>query len=59
MQLEFLVTELQEEYPKVWKVLTTAKTVREASNSALLDYERPANAKGKINQRRGYCRKYL
>ena len=43
MQLEFLVTELQEEYPKVWKVLTTAKTVREASNSALLDYERPAD----------------
>ena len=41
MQLEFLVTELEEEYPKVWKVLVNAKTVREASNSALLDYERP------------------
>lgn len=43
MQLDFLWKELQG-YTAVIKTLKTAKTVQEASDAVLLNYERPANA---------------
>lgn len=43
VQLEFLVKELSESYKTVWNTLKNAKSVLEASNSVLLNYERPAN----------------
>jgi hypothetical protein len=42
-QLAFLVKELSESYKSVWTVLKTAKTVAEASNAVLLQFERPAD----------------
>lgn len=43
MQLDFLIKELSESYKKVYGVLKTCNSVLQASNSVLLDYERPAN----------------
>lgn len=42
-QIDFYIKELKESYPKVWAVLTTAKSVREASDAVLLQFERPAD----------------
>lgn len=42
-QLEFLIKELKENYPTVYNTLKNAKTVREASNAVLLQFEKPAN----------------
>ncbi len=41
MQLNFLWDELLTTFPKVLKVLCTADSVREASDSVLLDFEKP------------------
>ena len=57
-QLSYLVKELSG-YKKLYSILKSTNDVNTACDRVLLDYERPANAKGKINQRRGYCRKYL
>lgn len=43
MQLNFLYQELTTSFPQVVKVLKSAKTVLEASNVVLLQFERPAN----------------
>lgn len=51
MQHEFLVKELKESFPAVWKVLTTATSVQQASDAVLLDFERPANAAAKKGER--------
>lgn len=53
MQLDFLVKELREEYPSVWKVLTTASSVRGASDDVLLKYERPADTSERVRSLRG------
>lgn len=42
MQIEFLIREIKR-YLSVWKVLITTKSVKEASNAVLLQYERPSN----------------
>lgn len=42
MQVQFLIKELKG-YSSVWKVLTSASSVQEASDAVLLQYERPAN----------------
>lgn len=42
-QLEFLFKELKKSYKKVWNVLCTAKTVKEASDIVLTGYEKPKN----------------
>jgi hypothetical protein len=42
-QMEFLVHQLSTQYTAVWKILTTAKSVREASDAMLLKFERPAD----------------
>ena len=42
-QMEFLAYQLEKDYNAVWKTLTSAKTVLEASNAVLLKFERPAD----------------
>jgi hypothetical protein len=42
MQLEFAVKELQTDYPKVWKYLTTATNVYLAASKVCIEYETPA-----------------
>lgn len=54
MQLDFLYNELKG-YKEVFKVLQTAKSVREASDIVLLKYERPADQSEKAQKKRaGY-----
>lgn len=43
MQLEFLMDELQKSFKTVWNTLRTAKSVKEASDIVLTQFERPAN----------------
>lgn len=43
MQLEFLWKELSRDFKKVVNILKTATSVREASDSVLLGFEKPAN----------------
>ena len=43
MQLDFLMIELNSSFPTVLKTLKEAKSVDEASNIVLLQFERPAN----------------
>lgn len=52
MQLEFLVKELSESYKTVWNTLKNAKTVLEASNSVLLNFEKPANQGSSVQSAR-------
>lgn len=48
MQLAFLVKEMRESYPAVWKMLTTTGSVRAASDAVLLQFERPADTSEKV-----------
>lgn len=63
LQLEYLIWELKNKYQNVWKVLTTATSIRTASDYFLVYYESPANTgevvrKGRAD--RGYAfEKYL
>lgn len=63
MQLEFMWQELQG-YKKTMQVLSTAKSVREASDVMLLDYERPADQSEAVKVKRanygqGYYNKFV
>lgn len=59
MQLGFLWKELSESYTGVLKVLKSAKTVREASDVVLLQFERPANQSESVQAKRAeYGQKY-
>lgn len=63
MQLDFLWKELQKSYPAVLTVLKSADTVREASDAALLWYERPADQSEAVQVKRAeygeaYYKKY-
>ena len=62
MQLVFLINEIKT-YSAVWKALTTATSVGEASNIVLAKYERPANQSTTVKNKRtkygkGYYDKY-
>lgn len=61
-QLDFLLFEI-EKYRTVWNILTTATTVKEASDIVLTNYERPASVGDKTKEKRaafgqGYFDKY-
>lgn len=63
MQLEFMWQELQG-YKKTMQALSVAKSVREASDVMLLDYERPANQSEAVKVKRtnygqGYYNKFV
>ena len=51
---EFLVHELQTSYSGVWNVLTSALTVRQASNKVLFDYEAPEDQSLPVQNLRAY-----
>lgn len=51
MQLEFLRAELQG-YNTVWNLLTTAESVRAASDAVLTQYEKPADQSEAVKQKR-------
>ncbi|MDE5564222.1 MAG: LysM peptidoglycan-binding domain-containing protein [Oscillospiraceae bacterium] len=51
MQVAFLLQELQT-FPKVWRVLTSAVSVREASDVVMLEFERPADVSAAARDRR-------
>ena len=58
-QMEFLAYQLEKDYNVVWKTLTSAKTVLEASNAVLLKFERPADqSEAAQNKRASYGQKY-
>lgn len=52
MQLDFYIKELKESYPAVWNILTTAKSVKEASDAVMLKYERPADQSAAARNKR-------
>jgi peptidoglycan hydrolase-like protein with peptidoglycan-binding domain len=52
MQLEFLVQELQKSFKDVWNTLRTSKSVKEASDIVLTQFERPANMNEANKKRR-------
>lgn len=52
LQLTYLTNELQNKYKNVWDGLFAAKSVAEASNLVLLQYERPADQSVSAQQRR-------
>lgn len=59
MQLDFLFKELSEGYKAVLSALKTATTVRAASDSVLLNFERPADQSEATKQKRaGYGQTY-
>ena len=58
MQLAFLLQEIKG-YTSVWNTLTTAKSVREASDAVLTKYERPADQSDAVQVKRaGYGQTY-
>ena len=60
MQLDFLVKELRESYPAVWKTLTTTSSVRAASDAVLLQFERPADTSERVRKlRAGFGETFL
>lgn len=57
-QLAFLLQEIKG-YTSVWNTLTTATSVREASDAVLMKYERPANQSESVQVKRaGYGQQY-
>lgn len=59
MQLDFLFKELNESYKSVLSVLKTAATVKAASDSVLLNYEKPADQSSTVKTKRaGYGQTY-
>lgn len=59
-QCEFIMHELKKGYPGLVKTLQTAKTVREASDAFLLQFERPANQSEAAKVKRaGYGQGYF
>ena len=59
MQLEFLYKELSEDYVSVLNTLKCATTVKMASDSVLINFERPADQSNAVkNIRAGYAQTY-
>ena len=52
MQVDWFLQAMKNEYTAIWKVLTTAKSVREASDAVLLKFERPADQSEAVQERR-------
>lgn len=51
-QMEFLVYQLEKSYKSVWIILKRAKSVREASDAVLLQFERPADQSAAVQEKR-------
>ncbi|MBR3586872.1 MAG: N-acetylmuramoyl-L-alanine amidase, partial [Oscillospiraceae bacterium] len=60
MQVDHFLKMMREEYTAIWKVLTTAKYVREASDAVLLKFERPEDQSEAVQVKRaGYGEEFL
>ena len=60
MQVDHFLKMMKEQYAAIWKVLTTAKTVREASDTVLLKFERPADQSEAVQVKRaGFGEEFL
>ncbi len=60
MQVDHFLKMMKEQYTAIWKVLTTAKTVREASDAVLLKFERPADQSEAVQVKRaGFGEEFL
>lgn len=58
MQLEFLFSELETNFPKVFTILKSATSVKEASDVVLMEFERPYNAASQKDKRESFSQKY-
>ena len=59
MQLEFLMQELNAGYKSLLNILRNTRSVKEASNGVLLQFERPADQSVKVQEKRAaYGQKY-
>lgn len=63
MQVDQFIDMMKNSYKAIWNVLTTAKTVREASDVVLLKFERPADQSEAVQMKRatygeGFLAKY-
>lgn len=58
MQVQYLVKELKSDFPKVWRVVSSTNSIQEASNTMLLDFEKPANVASKKDGRYNMSNKY-
>lgn len=58
MQLEFLFIELQKSFPKVFALLKSATSVKEASDIVLMEFECPYDAASQKTKRAGFGQKY-
>lgn len=59
MQLECVCTQFKTQYTKIWSALTSATSVKGASNTVLLQFERPADQSVAVqNKRAEYGQKY-
>ncbi len=52
MQLEYLVKEMSESYKSVWKAVTEATSIRVASDTVMLKYEKPGTTTEAAKQKR-------
>lgn len=52
MQVAFMIGELVASYPTVWNVLKNAKSIKEASDCVLTQYERPADQSESVKVKR-------
>jgi peptidoglycan hydrolase-like protein with peptidoglycan-binding domain len=60
MQVDWFLQAMKNEYKAIWSVLTTAKTVREASDAVLLKFERPADQSEAVQVKRaGFGQTYF
>ena len=58
-QLEYLVKEMSQDYKSVWKSVTEAKSIRTASDTVMLKYEKPASTSEAAKLKRtNYALKY-
>ena len=60
MQVDHFLKMMRGDYKAIWNVLTTAKSVREASDAVLLKFERPADQSEAVQVKRaGYGEEFL
>lgn len=57
-QLEFLIYQLKNNYPSVYKALTGGSSIQQASDSVLKNFECPANWSSHSATRVGYSKEY-
>lgn len=60
MQVDWFLQAMKNDYKSIWTVLTTTKTVREASDAVLLKFERPADQSESVQVKRaGFGQTYF